>query len=318
MRRKTIVALILCMVVFLAGCSVNKADKAIAEVNGEKITQADFDKLYEVIKADYESSQNVKLDESKDKEVIKDLESKTYDNLVLQKLLRQDAAKRGIKVNQKEVDDTIKYIKDTKNKDSKDGYKNFLAETKFTEDSLKEYLQTQQLNTQIKNKVTADVKVSDAEVRKYYDDNKSKFSDPGGIHIFHILVPDEKKAQEVIGKLKQGADFAALAKEYSTDTTNKDQGGDLGYVNANTNFVPEFKKAALALEPGQYTQTPVKSNYGYHVIKAGERKGESISDFETIKAQLTSQLENEQKDKVFNSYLLDLKKNANIKDLRKK
>ncbi len=320
MKRKLLMVLVLCLAVFLAGCNTDKASKPIAEVNGEQITQADFDKLYEVVKADYESSQTVKLDKTKDKEIIKNLQNKTYDNLVLQKLIRQDAAKKGIKVDQKEVDETIKYIKDSKNQNSKDGYKLFLAETKFTEESLKEYLETQQSNTKIKDQVTVDVKVSDADVRKYFDDNRSQFEDQGGIHIYHILVAatDEKKAEEIIGKIKQGADFGALAKEYSTDPGSKDKGGDVGYVNATTNFVPEFKKAALALEPGQYTQKPVKSQFGYHVIKAGERKAPGLMSFEQVKGQLKDQLETEQKNKVFNDYLEKLKKEAKIKDLRKK
>ncbi len=317
MKRKTIMVLILCLLVLVTGCTA-QADKPIAEVNGEKITQANFDQLYAVVKADYESSQTAKLDESKDKEIIKNLQNKTYDNLVLQKLIRQDAAKQGIKLDQKEVDTTIKYIQDTKNKDSKDGYKKFLAETQFTDASLKEYLQTQQLNTKLKEKVTADIQVSDAEVRKYYDDNRSEFEDQGGIQIYHILTTDQKKAEEVIGKLKQGADFAALAKEYSTDPSNKDKGGDLGLVNASTEFVPEFKQAALALEPGQYTQKPVKSTYGYHVIKAGERKAAGLLSFDQVKAQLKTKLEEAAQEKAYNTYLEKLKKEAVIKDLRKK
>jgi PBP1b-binding outer membrane lipoprotein LpoB len=69
MKRRKIMVLALCLAVFLAGCT-NKANKPIAEVNGEKITQADFDELYAVIKADYESSQTVKIDENKDKEIV--------------------------------------------------------------------------------------------------------------------------------------------------------------------------------------------------------------------------------------------------------
>lgn len=317
MKKRIIMILVLCLAVFLAGC-MSKASKPIAEVNGEKITQADFDALYAVIKADYESTQNVKVDEQKDQEVVKNIQDKTYDNLILQKLIRQDAARQGIKIDQKEVDETIEYIQATKNKDSQDGFKEFLKETNFTEAGLNEYLQTQQLNTNIKDKMTAGIKVDDAEVRQYYDDNQNQFEDQGGIHIYHILTSDKQKALEVIKKLKGGADFAVLAKEYSLDESNKDQGGDLQYVNENTNFVPEFKKAALALEPGQYTQEPVKSQFGYHIIKAGERKAAGIMSFDQVQDQLKAQLEAEQKDRAFNEYLEKLKKEADIKDLRKK
>lgn len=319
MKRKAFFILVLCMALFLAGC--NSASKTIAEVNGEKITQADFDQLYAVLKADYESNQMVTLDKTKDKEIIKNLETKTYDNLVLQKLIRQDASKQGIKVDQEEVDKYLQDIKDKKNEESKDGFKKFLAETKFSEASLREYLETQQLNSSLSEKVTADVKVNDADVRKYYDENPDQFQDPGGIQISHILVAKEDltQAEQIIAKLKQGADFAALAKEYSIDPGSKDNGGDLGTpVNASSNLVPEFLKAALALEPGQYTQKPVESEFGYHIIKAGARSEAGLMTFDQVKEYLQSELENQQKNQYYNDYLEKVKKNAKIEDLRNK
>ena len=79
---------------------------------------------------------------------------------------------------------------------------------------------------------------------------------------------------------------------------------------------PSVKKRPC-LEPGQYTQQPVKSQFGYHVIKAGERKAAGIMSFDQVKDQLKAQLETEQKDKAYNEYLEKLKKEAAIKDLRK-
>jgi len=320
MKRKVFLILVLGMAIMLAGCNSDKTAKTIAEVNGEKITQADFDELYAVLKADYEFKQNVTLDKTKDKEVLKDLETKTYENLVLQKLIRQESSKQGIKLDNKEIDATIKEIKDSKNKESKDGFKKFLAETKFSEAGLKEYLETQQFNSKLSEKVTADVKVNDADVRKYYDENQNQFQNPGGIQISHILVAKEDltRAEQIIAKLDQGADFAALAKEYSIDPGSKNNGGDLGTpVNASSSLVPEFLKAALALEPGQYTQKPVESEFGYHIIKAGARTEAGIMPFDQVKAELLNELENQEKYQYYNDYLEKVKKNSQIKDLRK-
>lgn len=316
MKRRIVMVMVLCLAIFLLGCNSNKSSNPIAEVNGEKITQGDFDNLYAVIKADYETSQAVPLDDSKDATIIKNLKTNTYDNLVLQKLIRQDALKKGIKVDSKELDNYIKYIKDSKNQTSTDGFKNFLTETKFTEAGLRQYLETQQLNSKLAEKITAKETVSDTQIRKYYDENQTEFQDPGGIQIYHILVADEKLAQEIINQLEQGADFATLTKQYSTDTSNKDQGGDLGIVNADTKLVAEFKTAALALKPGEITKKPVKSEFGYHIIKAGEKKAASLKTFEAAQADLKIKLEKEQKDKVYNDYLTKLKKDAKIKDLR--
>jgi peptidyl-prolyl cis-trans isomerase C/foldase protein PrsA len=142
------------------------------------------------------------------------------------------------------------------------------------------------------------------------------FVNPGGIQIYHILVDNEQKAAEVINKVKQGGDFAALAKEYSIDTGSKDSGGDVGLVNEDTNFVPEFKQAALALKPGQISPQPIKTEYGYHIIKAGAKKSNTQMSFQEVKDQLKRQLENDQKDKIFNTYLENLRNNADVKDLR--
>lgn len=320
MKRKVFLILVLCLAITLAGCNSAKTSKTIAEVNGEKITQADFDKLYAVLKADYESTQMVTLDKSKDKEIIKNLETKTYDNLVLQKLIRQEVAKQGIKTDQKELDKNMKNIKDKKNAEKKDGFKSFLAETKFSEAGLREYLEIQQLDSKLRDKVASDIKVNDADVRKYYDENKDQFNNPAGIQISHILVGKEDLAlaEQIIGKLKQGADFASLAKEYSIDPGSKVNGGDLGTpVNATSNLVPEFLSAALALQPGQYTIKPVKSQFGYHVIKAGARAEARLMTFDEVKDQLKIELEQQQKSQFYNSYLEKAKKNAKIKDLRK-
>lgn len=321
MNKKVFLILALCLAVFLGGCNSTKSSKTIAEVNNEKITQADFDKLYAVLKADYETTNAVQLDKTKDKKTIQELETKTYDNLVLQELIRQEAAKNSVKADQKELDTTMQDIKDKKNAESKDGFKNFLVETKFTEAGLREYLEVQQLNNKLRDAVAPDVKVTDAEMRKYYNENTDQFQSQGGIKIAHILVAKKDKAlaEEIISKLKKGADFAQLAKQYSIDPGSKDNGGDLGTpVNASSPLVPEFLKAALALQPGQYSKVPVESEFGYHVLKAGERVKAGLMTYEQIKDQLQSQMVEQKKDQIYNTYLEKAKKNAKIKDLRKK
>lgn len=316
MKKGIVVIMVMCLAVLVLGCNTNKTDKSIAEVNGEKITLAEYNALNAVLRSDYEMSQGTKLDESKDKAVIDQIKNNTYENLVLQKLIRQDAEKNGLKLDTKEIDEYINYIKESRNASDKEGYKKFLEETKFTEKGLREYLETQQLNSKLAEKVTAKISVGEKEARQYYEQNQAEYKDPGGIQIYHILVEDEKMARDIIDKLNNGGDFTALAKEFSIDTSNKDQGGDLGLVNEDTQFVTEFKTAALALQPGEYTKEPVKSNYGYHIIKAGEKKDSRQTTFDEAKVNVIAQLENEQKDQAYQQYIEKLKKSADIKDLR--
>ena len=106
----------------------------------------------------------------------------------------------------------------------------------------------------------SEVEVTEEEMKQYYEDYKPN------ITARHILVEDEATAKEVKQKLDEGADFAELAKEYSTDTASAENGGDLGSIAQDANMVPEFLEAAFALEVGQISD-PVQSEYGYHIIE---------------------------------------------------
>ena len=317
MKKKLYLALTILFLFIINGCGSQKqTDPAIASVNGDKITQSEFDRHYNLIKNDFESKQNSVLDETKDKDLIDRIKSATYDDLVMQKLIRQDAEKQGIKVDSAEVDGVLNNFKQSKNSTDTDGYQKFLAAVNLSEKDLRAQIEISQLYDKLMDKVAGSITVSDADAQKYYKDNPTMFEDRGGIQIYHILVATEEQAAEVMSKIKQGGDFAALAKQYSIDPGSKDKGGDVGLVNESTNFVPEFKKAALALQPGQLSPQQVKTDYGYHIIKAGEKKAATQMSFEQIKEQLKQKLAKDQKDQIFTTYLEQLKNNADIKDLR--
>ena len=127
-------------------------------------------------------------------------------------------------------------------------------EYKVQLDALKEELARKiYLEKQVRDKVT------DSAVRKLYNDYKNSFKGEKEIKAKHILVDSEAKAKEVIAKLKEEGDFDKLAKEYSKEPA------ELGYFTQDM-MVPEFSKAAFKLKKGQYTKTPVKTQFGYHVI----------------------------------------------------
>ena len=129
-----------------------------------------------------------------------------------------------------------------------------------------------------------DKNVSDAQVKKLYDQYKDKFVPEKEVKAKHILVDDESTAKEIIAKLKKGGNFDSLAKEYSKDSTD-----DLGYFTAKT-MVPEFSEAAFKLKKGQYSQKPVKTQYGYHVIKVLDIRDSKPMDFKTAEPQLKAML----------------------------
>ncbi|HYM31630.1 MAG TPA: peptidylprolyl isomerase [Candidatus Cybelea sp.] len=133
-----------------------------------------------------------------------------------------------------------------------------------------------------------DKEVTDAKVKAAYDEAVKEQSASDSIHVRHILVASETAANEIIAELKKGADFATLAKTRSTDTSAA-HGGDLGLITRQQ-VLPEFADAAFALKAGQYTQSPVKTEFGWHVIKVEERNSPAMPSYEESKANIRSEL----------------------------
>ncbi len=125
--------------------------------------------------------------------------------------------------------------------------------------------------------------VTDADVRKAYDEQAAKVKGPDRIRARHILVATEDEAKAVIERLKKGEKFEDVAKEVSLDGS-KDYGGDLGYFTA-AEMVPAFSKAAFALQPGEISG-PVETKYGWHIIKVEDRKAGGPQPYDKVKAAI--------------------------------
>ncbi|HEY8192074.1 MAG TPA: peptidylprolyl isomerase [Alphaproteobacteria bacterium] len=133
--------------------------------------------------------------------------------------------------------------------------------------------------------------ITQKKLLKAYDDMLTKIGDVQETHARHILVDSEEKARDAIKKLDGGAKFEELAKELNT-APSKDNGGDLGYF-AKTDMIPEFANAAFALDVGKYSKDPVKTQFGWHVIKVEDRRKRPEPEFEAVKPQLEAQLRQE-------------------------
>ena len=124
---------------------------------------------------------------------------------------------------------------------------------------------------------------TDEAMKKVYDDASKQITGEQEVHARHILVETEDEAKQIEDELKKGADFAELAKKKSKDPGASD-GGDLGFFTKDQ-MVPEFSAVAFALEPGKISD-PVKSQFGWHVIKVEEKRARAAPDFEQVKAQI--------------------------------
>jgi peptidyl-prolyl cis-trans isomerase C len=127
------------------------------------------------------------------------------------------------------------------------------------------------------------------------------------VHARHILVETEAEAKDIITQLAAGADFAQLAKEKSKDPSAKENGGDLGYF-AEGQMVPEFSKAAFAMQVGETSKEPVKTDFGWHVIKVEDRRQKAAPTLEEARAQIQETLSGE----LMNSYIESLHKGATV------
>lgn len=128
-----------------------------------------------------------------------------------------------------------------------------------------------------------DKKVTDSEIQKLYDEYKETFKSEKEIKAKHILVDNEKTAKEVINKLNKGEKFDNLAKKYSKDKP------ELGYFTKRV-MVPEFANAAFTMKKGEYSKTPVKTQFGYHIIMVEDIRDSKPEELKNVKPQLKAML----------------------------
>lgn len=147
--------------------------------------------------------------------------------------------------------------------------------------------------------------VTDAELRKEYDSIKGRMGDKE-YKPRHVLVETEEQAKDIITKLNGGAKFEELAKD-SRDPGSKDKGGELGWSNPGM-FVKPFSDAMVKLDKGKYTTTPVKSDYGYHVILLEDVRELKAPPFDEVKPQLQQRLQQQKVEK----HILDLRTKAKV------
>lgn len=161
----------------------------------------------------------------------------------------------------------------------------------------------------LKKKVETDAKVSDDDLKKFYEQNKDKFKTGEQIRASHILVKTEKDAKDILAQIKAGGKFEELAKKNSVDSSAA-QGGDLGWFGKGS-MVPAFEKAALALKEGQVSDV-VKSDFGYHIIKLTGKRPAGIRPFEEVKDQIKAAVMPSKQQEVFQKIKEELKKGAKI------
>lgn len=266
----------------LAACGSGSGGGDIAAVNGQKISKADFDKKLEAGPAG----------------------KSTLTQLVQQSLVDQYATDNKITVSDDEIN---KRENDIKVKYPAGQFDQILKQQGLTEPDVRNILRQQIV---IEKAVSKDVKVSDADVKAYFDKNHATLDKPEQVRARHILVADSKTAADVEAKLKGGAKFEDLAKQYSTDPSSKDKGGELGFFGKGQ-MVPAFQDVAFSAPVGKIS-APVRSPFGFHIIQVEEKKPALKATLANTRAQISDQLKQQQNAQQFPIFLQGLKAKAKI------
>jgi len=155
------------------------------------------------------------------------------------------------------------------------------------------------------NDYARNLKIADADVQKEYDTIKAALGEKE-YKARHILVESEGEAKDIVAKLKAGEKFEELAKA-SKDPGSKERGGELGWANQSS-YVPPFSEAMVKLEKGKYTETPVKTDFGWHVIQLDDARELKAPPMEEVKPQIVQRLRQQAVEK----HVLELRNKAKV------
>lgn len=256
--------------------------KTLVTVNGTEITQNDVDT--ELMNATQGRFNQVPAEKRAQ------FRKQVLEQLVAKELVYENAKKTGI----------------LKSKDFKDEYKKVLERVK------------KDLAIQVWQKRELDkVKVSEKELKDYYDKNKEEFNEKESVHARHILVKTENEAKDIIKDLKSlkgdklKSKFIELAKTKSTGPSGP-KGGDLDYF-VQGQMVPEFNNKVFTMPVGTITDEPVKTQFGYHIIYLEDKKAKKLRSFKEVKGFIEQRLKLEKFKSVMKKKMAALQKKATIK-----
>ncbi len=289
-----------------------KIPAVVAKVNGNPIAKAELMKMADQIHAQLAPNQPQTAD----------FYRRVLDQLVSNQLLLAEAKASGITATDEEVNKQVSELKSRF--PSPEKYQEELKKEGLTEaDLAKQAREAFVLQKLVETKVVNDVKVSDQQVKAFYDQNPDKLKRPERVHVRHILVKidakatdeDKKrakaKAEDILAKLKAGGDFAKLAEENSDDPGSKQRGGDLSWVSRGQT-VPPFETAAFGLKKPNDLSPVVESQFGYHVIQLVEHQDAGVVPYDEVKDKIAGFLKQQQQREKFLDHVKTLREKAKV------
>ena len=275
---------------------------AIALVGDRAIPKSEYDRLLSQAQATYEAREQ-EFPAAGTPEFAQ-LRNALVRSLVEQAQFEIAAEEMDITVTDEELQTRLDELKEQFFEGDEAKYQEELEKQGLTEDQVLKDLRTRMLSEQIFEQITSEVKVEDADIQAYYDENKAQFEQPSSREVRHILVKNKAKADEIHAELEAGGDFAKLAKQYSQDPASKDDGGK--FVAQKGATVAPFDKVAFELETGELSE-PVKTQFGWHIIEAvGDIEEASTQELSEVEEQISTTLLEEKKNARINEWVAEL------------
>lgn len=343
MKGKKLLATLAVSVVLFSGCGL-KSGQTIIDVNGTKITRGQFQEIFDAqANNSMFSKMGITINKEKNPFMYYLIQQRVTNDLIINTLIDQELAKRGIKVTQDDVNSEIKGLMEKVG--GKAQLNRILKENKISESQFKKDMEK---SVKMKRLVAqlGITPTTDAEAKKFYTTHPQQFKYPDRVRASHILIsanPNEiseklkkefkyknasdaeinaavkeeivkkqAKANEILAEVKKDpTKFAQIAKENSEDTVTAKRGGDLGFFGAKE-MVPEFSKAAFAMKPNTVGDKVVQSQYGFHIIMVTDRMAAGKATFEKSKANIKAYLDNQKQVDAMDKLTESLKKQAKI------
>lgn len=295
------------MMIILFSVSAYADDVVVAKVNGAVFTQKDLDAEVDRLISQTTFHRNVPLEKRKF------YHDKAIEALVNRELQYQEAVAKGMEIDKEKVNAQMENIR--KRFRSPEEYKAALEKEGITEEKVRAQVEKEMLVQNVAaKKVTEASKISENDLKEYYEKNAAKFKQPESVKLRIISTKDEKKAQDILARVKAGEDFGDLASKMSEDSYRV-KAGEIGYMHKGR-MLPEIEEAAFKLKMGEMSDL-IKAENNWFIIKLEDKKPEQQLSFEEVKDKLKNELETIRAQELREAWITDLRAKAKIEVLLK-
>jgi foldase protein PrsA len=230
------------------------------------------------------------------------------ETMITNKMIELEASKEKVKISEEEQKRELQALIDSYG--GAEAFEEAVKENGMNQEAIEKEIKHY---ITIKKLMEPRITITEEEMKSYFEENKSSFDEPEQVKASHILVKDKATAEEIVEKLSTGADFSALAKQYSTDTSNSETGGDLGYFGRGE-MVAEFEEVAFSLAVNKISE-PVKTEFGYHIIQVHDKKAAKEAVYLNHAAEIKNTLFEERLQTEYSVWVEELTNQYKIENL---